>query len=81
MGDIECVIVFRLDVREEDIRRSIRVALLDFLSFSSLVGDPELAVGGGENGAAEHDDESKALLEQFQNVNFAHRISLLASLC
>ena len=38
----------RLEVREEDILRIIRLVRLDFLSFSSDIEEDELAVGGGD---------------------------------
>jgi len=37
-----------MEVREEDIRRIIRLVRLDFLSFSSDTEEDELAVGGGD---------------------------------
>ena len=40
--------LLRLEVREEDIRRIIRLVRLDFLSFSSDIEEDELAVGGGD---------------------------------
>ena len=49
VGDMACAIFLREEEREEDIRRSIRVARLDFLSgLSSPLEDAEPAVGGGE---------------------------------
>jgi hypothetical protein len=49
VGDIACVTVLRLEVSEEDMRLSIRLARLDFFSaFSSLLDDEEPAVCGGE---------------------------------
>ena len=49
VGDIVWARDLRVEDIEEDIRRSMRLARLDFLSFSSLVEDEEPAVGGGEN--------------------------------
>ena len=63
VGDIACVIVLRLDDKEEDIRRSIRDARFDFLSFSSLVDEEDPAVGGGENGASRLDVERRLLVD------------------
>jgi hypothetical protein len=49
VGDIACAIFFLPEEMEDDILRSIRLARLDFLSFSSLSDVDERAVGGGEN--------------------------------
>ena len=49
VGDKACVKFLRPDDKDEDIRRSIRDARFDFLSFSSLVDEEDPAVGGGEN--------------------------------
>lgn len=49
VGDIACVKFLRLDDKEEDILRSMRDALFDFLSFSSLADEEDPAVGGGDN--------------------------------
>ena len=51
VGDIVWARDLRVEDIEEDIRRSMRLARLDFLSFSSLVEDEEPAVGGGEKSA------------------------------
>jgi hypothetical protein len=49
VGDMAWAMFLREEEREEDIRRSIRVARLDFLSaLSSPFEDAEPAVGGGE---------------------------------
>lgn len=58
-----CVRVFRLDDKEDDIRRSMREARLDFLSFSSLVEEPDPAVGGGEKAWSRLDVERRLLID------------------
>jgi hypothetical protein len=48
VGDTACEMALRLEESEEDMRWSMRLALLVFFSFSSLVDEKELAVGGGD---------------------------------
>jgi hypothetical protein len=63
VGDIAWVIFFRLDDKEEDICRSMRDARLDFFSFSSLVEEPDPAVGGGEKAWSRLDVERRLLID------------------